>query len=224
MKKALLTLAFAAMAGIASAVSYTWNSSDGTFAGFKDTNGNVVTFSGNFSLTVSFTASYTSVPATLFQIMTANGKDKPGELRWNSNSLSANKTNLGTYNAANSAYWKASGGDFSTVRLTNSAGTGSGTNTITFNFSGWNAENKTYTSAIGYTITFANGDVSTNTFDGGAVGFGLDAITWTQIDSGSGITVTGMTLNATPVTEVPEPTVLALLVVGVVGLALRRRA
>ncbi|MGN0887121.1 MAG: PEP-CTERM sorting domain-containing protein [Candidatus Spyradenecus sp.] len=222
MKKALLTLAFAAMAGIASAVSYTWNSSDGTFAGFKDTNGNVVTFSGDFSLTVKFTATFTStsIPANIFKLMTANGADQPGELRWNSNSLGANKTNLGMYNAANNAYWKNSGGDFSTTRLTG----GTGENEITFTFSGWNADAKTYANAIGYTITFANGDVSTNTFDGGAVGFGLDAITWTQMSSGEGIAVTGMTLNATPVTSVPEPTVLALLAMGVAGLALRRRA
>ena len=219
MKRVLLTLAFAAMAGIASAVSYTWNASDGTFAGFKDTKGDVVTFSGNFSLTVSFTASFASdaIPTTFLQLMTANGADRPGELRWNSNNLGANKTNMGTYNAANNAYWKASGGDFSATRLTS----GTGKNEITFTFSGWNAENRTYTNAIGYTITFANGDSSTNRFDGGAVGFGLESLTWTQMSTDEGITVTGMTLEATPV---PEPTVLALLAMGVAGLALRRRA
>lgn len=218
MKRVLLTLAFAAMAGIASAVTYTWSASDGTFAGFKDTKGDVVTFSGNFSLTVKFTASFTSttIPVNFFKLMTANGADRPGELRWNSNNLDSNKTDLGMYSATNSAYWKASGGDFSTTRLTS----GTGEDEITFTFSGWNADAKTYANAIGYTVTFANGNTSTNTFDGGAVGFGLESLTWTQMSTGEGITVTGMTLEATPV---PEPTVLALLAMGVAGLALRRR-
>lgn len=230
MKHAFFALLFAAVAGVSQAVTYTWTSATGdAFTGFKDTSGNTVTFSGDFSITLSFTASgiSTSAPATFIQLLTANGANNAGELRVN-NVTGSNLIHLGTYKSSGSAAWNKSQGDFSVARLTNENGKGSGTNTIVINFTGWNAETQTYNRPT-YSITFANGDTSNNRdFSASGTGdttpgFGMDDITWTSVATGAGITLTGMTLEATPV-DIPEPTVLALLALGVAGLALRRRA
>ena len=213
MKKGILFALAALCVSAVQAVTINWNSTDGTFTGFKDSNNNVVTWTGDFSITVSFSA--TSTPATIFQLLTANGADQAGEFRFNSGSWTENKADVGLYNG-NEASWLKTGGDFSSARVN-----ADGTNTITFKFNNYNADNKTYD--VSYEIKFANGDPATNTC--GRAGFNLSEICWTEVKTGEGVTLTSMTLNADNVTtSVPEPTALALLALGVAGLALRRKA
>ena len=224
MKKFLL-LAFAAcLTFAAQAVTMSWDSSEGSFNGFKDANGNAVSWSGTFSITLNFTA--TSTPETVFQLLTANGANKAGELRFYSTQWSGNTADFGTYNRDGNAAWMETNGDFSSARVESSDGTKSNTLKLTFN--GYNAENKTYES-VTYDIIFANGDNQTYTMhknqwsDG--IGFGLDELSWTSVVTGEGVTMNSMTLEADKVTtSVPEPTALALLALGVAGLAVRRKA
>lgn len=219
MKKFML-FAFAALCvSAAQAVTYTWNSSDGAFAGFKNTNGDTVTWAGEFAITVNFTA--TSTPATVFQLLTANGANNAGELRFNSNNWSGNTADFATYNRNNNAAWMKTNGDFSTARV--ESADGSKSNTIKLTFNDYNDDNNTYAS-VTYDIIFANGDQQTYTMYkqnwSENIGFGMEELAWTSIATGEGVTINSMTLEATPV---PEPTALALLALGVAGLALKRK-
>jgi hypothetical protein len=216
MKKALL-IAFAAFCAFtAQAVSMSWNSSEGAFAGFKDANGNAVSWSGDFSITVNFTA--TATPATVFQLLTENGANKAGELRFNSTNWSGNKADFGTYNGNNSAVWLKSNGDFSTARVISSDGSKSNTMKLIFEY---NETTNAYT-ALKYEITFANGDKQSWTM--GAPNFGMAEISWTSLVTGANVTMNSMTLESDNIkTSVPEPTALALLALGVAGLALKRK-
>ena len=221
MKKFMLLALAALCVSAAQAVTCTWNSSEGAFAGFKKTNGDTVTWAGEFSITVNFTA--TSTPETIFQLLTANGAGKAGEFRFNSNNnWSGNTANFATYKGDDSAVWMATNGDFSNARVVSTDGSKS--NTIKLTFNGYNDDNNTYAS-VSYDIIFANGDQQTYTITNtlhstGAITFGMEELAWTSIATGEGVTINSMTLDATPV---PEPTALALLALGVAGLALKRK-
>ena len=220
MKKGFLFALAALCVSAVQAVTFTWDSSQGTFNGFKDTKGNVVSWSGTFSITVNFTA--TSTPGTVFQLLTANGANKAGELRFDSSNWSGNTADFGTYNGDNKATWMETNGDFSSTRVESSDGSKSNTLKLTFN--DYNAENKTYGS-VSYDIIFAGGGHEQYTMYkknqwSDDIGFALDELSWTSIATGEGVTINSMTLEATPV---PEPTALALLALGVAGLALRRK-
>lgn len=217
MKKTLLAALAVLCVSALQAVTLTWNNTGTAFDGFTYSGDTKAVWSGNFSITVNFTA--TSTPVTVFQLLTANGANKAGELRFNSNNWSGNVANFGTYNGNASATWVNSNGDFSNDRVVSADGSKS--NTIKLTFDGYNAETKKY-SSLKYDIIFANGDQQSWTMNNGNLGFGMDEISWTSLATGDGVTINSMTLEATNV--VPEPTALALLALGVAGLALRRRA
>lgn len=216
MKNFLLLSLAALCVSAAQAVTYTWNSSEGTFAGFKDSDGEVVTWSGDFSITLDFTA--VSTPATVFQLLTANGADKAGELRFNSTNWSGNTADIGTYYANAQAAWTETNGDFSNDRVVSADG--SKGNIMKLTFSGYNETTQKYAS-LSYDITFANNNTVTWTTNNPNISFGMNELAWTSVRTGDGVTMNSMTLEASPV---PEPTVLALLALGVAGLALKRKA
>ena len=203
MKKALLTLAFAAMAGIASAVSYTWTK-DGAMptldlgtSSFKV----VIDFqlsSWPDSTTQLFTLTTTGTNST-FGFAVAGGTSTQGGMTRNGSSL-------------------ADKGDFTSGRTVN--------NKVSLEILFTRNDNTNY-----YTITmskpdFGSGGKGTAVTVSGINMAGKDSapnasstIIWNGIEYASIVS----SFSAT-VTTVPEPTVLALLAVGVAGLALRRRA
>ncbi len=228
MKKMMMFAAMAMMTAVASAVSYSWTSTDGVFSGFKDDKGDVVTFKGDFKLSVSFIydTAKTTVPDVYFKLN--EGSFSGYNLTQGGFAITKNgdsKMDLHTYKGTATPVTSTTGGDISLGRLNGDSN--GGTNTIKFIFSDYNETTGVYGS-MKYAITFAGtGGAATNIVgerdvEGNPNGmtFGTDSIAWTYLMEGDGVTVTGMELEAVPV---PEPTALALLALGVAGLALKRK-
>lgn len=222
MKKCVVLFAAALLAGAASAVTLSWTPKEGAteFTGFKDTSPQgqeyLVGFRGDFSVTVKFTYTGTGTPSTYFKFLTENGALGQGALAMTG--AGSTVATITSYSAEGSAVSSNTRGDFSDTRLKGS-NPGTSENTLTLTFGQYNAESGTY-GASTYDIVFANGNHEGNTL-GNRQNFGTDYIFWQDVDLGEGVVLTGITVEATDI--VPEPTALALLALGVAGLALRRR-
>ena len=232
MKKCVALFAAALLAGAASAVTLSWTPKEGAteFTGFKDTSPQgqeyLVGFRGDFSVTVKFTYTGSGLPSTYFKFLTENNALGQGSLAM-TDTGSLNKATITSYGDNATSVANNTGGHFAADRLDGSRNPPANTtkpmvNTLTLIFSDYDASTGRYGST-GNEFVFANGDRGTNLFDWSPnnYNFGTDYIFWQGVELGEGVVLTGITVEANDV--VPEPTALALLALGVAGLALRRR-
>ena len=231
MKKGILFALAALCVSVVQAVTIDWTTDSSkveggsTFVsgGFKDSDGNNVTVSGSFKIVMDFSASARpDGHANFIQLLQTN-PDAKGELRFN---LNGNNTNgaaeFGMYDGNGANWYKPTENNnlFTNDRVISD--TQSNTLTLIFNYD--EATSK-YTGGT-YAIKFANGYEYNGVLGWpeldlphGDNGFGEGGATWTTLKLASGVTMNSMSL-----TVVPEPTALALLALGVAGLALRRKA
>ncbi|MGN0890583.1 MAG: PEP-CTERM sorting domain-containing protein [Candidatus Spyradenecus sp.] len=217
MKKMLLATLLATLAGLSQAMTVSWNSSSGTFNGFSLSDGTAVVADGskgNFVLTMSIACSTYLANTDYVKLATPDGQGGGLTLAF---STSTAKLTVGASDGTSQTL--TSGGDFSSSRVQNM--------TLAFIFSNYNADAGTYTVQLGAPTAWdsnkaqvIDGYYATATANN--VKVGTDPISWTTLTLDTNAAVSSMTLSGEGV--VPEPTVLALLALGVAGVALRRRA
>lgn len=219
MKRCVALFAAVLLVGAASSVTMGWTSKEGatSFDGFKDAGGELLGFKGEFTVTVKFTYTGTGTPGTYFKFLTGSGTLGQGALTMTGRPDNAVAT-ITSYSAEGRSNSGNTRGDFSETRL-KGENPGTSENTLTLTFGQYDAETGNYGTAT-YDIVFANGNHETNTL-GSSHNLGPDYVYWQGAELGEGVALTGVTVEANDV--VPEPTALALLALGVAGLALRRR-
>lgn len=200
MKKFMLFALAALCVSAAQAVTINWTND----VGFGD-----FTATGRVEMTVKFVA-VEDTP------MGANPMFKIGNLNFYNNTGNNLGIQLGSGGTTQTQ------GDFSNTRLTGGVSENFPENTFTFYF---DVDENGSWEASQYKIVFANNNVEgpKNFTSNAKLTLTTDEIeTWTTLTTGT-MTVTSVTLSGDGLTIVPEPTALALLALGVAGLALKRK-
>lgn len=217
MKKLLLFALAALVVSVSQAMTVSWNSTSGTFNGFSLSDGTAVVADGSkgsFVLTMAIACSTYLANTDYVKLATPDGQGGGLTLAF---AQSTAKLTVGASDGTSQIL--TSGGDFSSSRVANMS--------LTFIFSNYNAAAGTYTIQLGAPTAWDTGksqviDGYYATATANNVKVGTDPISWTKLTLDTNAVVSSMTLSGEGV--VPEPTVLALLALGVAGVALRRRA
>ncbi len=211
-----ITALLAAGTTLASATEFVWTSDSGAFSGFKDSSGNLVAITGDFSLEMTFQLQSYNADCKI-QLSPVAGEDKQGAFQLGfSGALGQVKY---YYSADNSPTNVQTGGHFSAARVVNNAAT------LKFNFSEYNSSANTYKMSISYPTGWnASTDIFTD------VSFGSKEVLWTSLVLGgtnAQPTVSSLKLTTDSYRVVPEPSAFGLLAglgaLALVGARRRRR-
>ncbi len=210
--KKYITIAALLAAGtaFANAGTFTWNSTDGDFSGFKTTDGKLIAITGDFSLSMTFQLAYYHADCAI-QLSPAAGLDSQGSFELGFSGATAK---IYTFSADNTSNTSTTGGHFSSDRVVNSAAT------LIFNFSNYNADTKEYTMSITYPTAWnASDDSKTVSFGGNVV--------WEKLTLGGDNakpSVSNLTLSTSAYQVVPEPSAFGMLAgLGALALVAARR-
>ncbi len=203
MKKGILFALAALCVSAVQAVTFDWT--DGK--GFTDTNGKQVQLTGAATFTIVFTMpNVTGMAGDIISLKTASG-EKLGFANWSGHSV----------NYVGGQTTITSGGHYSNARFYNN-GTGVNTLTITFPEIASDGRNQ-----IAWSFDGANGDKNYNDNEKYTRTWLTGDLLFTDIVLGDGVNISSIKMTTDSYTTVPEPTALALLALGVAGLALRRK-
>ena len=214
MKKYITIAALlAAGSAFANAETFTWNSTEGDFSGFRTVGGELVTITGDFTL--EFVVQASTRDARFEAVLSGAEGVEFGLVNFHGNSsyeLDWVKKERGLDERSES---KSLGGHFSDVRIVNSP--------ATFTFAFTETSSGYYDLLISASNQEANNWTANWTVDGlnlGRVDNQQTSITWTSLIQSETATVSSMTLT----TAIPEPSAFGMLAgLGALALVASRR-